>query len=75
MEELNACRDDPSSLNYNYVEVCGSVDVSALPEEFLMAPPEIYDQSKINVMRMSCTRCSPKHVADAQNKVVSDAVG
>lgn len=41
----------------------------------MLLPKDIYNQGLKRVMRMSCTRCSMKHIVDAQNSEVQMRTG
>jgi hypothetical protein len=59
---LDACRDEPSSLDWEFGTLFGAENVRVPPESFMAVLPRIQTQSG-----MECTRYSMTHIVNSQN--------
>ena len=58
--------------NWKYGDFYGDILENNLPESIVFLPESIYNQGLEVIMKMSCTRQSPVHIVNAQNKFVSE---
>ncbi len=71
-EEVDACYDEQDERVWDDEDVFWSIDEIKMPIQKAFYPKTINNQRLDPVMRMSCTRQSPVHIINAQNRYVAD---
>lgn len=73
IEIFDACRDEPSSLDWEFETLFGA---SVTPPESFSAPlPRIQNQTEHSDTGMACTRYSMAHIVNSQNLRVTQETG
>lgn len=64
---LDACRDEPSSLDWEFGTLFGAENVRVPPESFMAVLPRIQNQTEQPETGMACTRYGMTHIVNSQN--------
>lgn len=65
IDNLDACRDEPSSTDWETEHVFGSPETS-VPESYVILPYEFQNQFASPDTHMACTRYGMAHIVEAQ---------
>lgn len=73
---LDACRDEPSSLDWEFETLFGAENVSVPPDAFFATLPRIQNQTEQPETGMACTRYGMTHIVNSQNlRVAQETAG